>query len=127
MTTDDTAPDLDLSRRKLLAAAGIGAGAVLAASLTPTGEAAAATAARPALDAKPAAPPVAGLHLQFGLDASSEMVVSWHTLQPIQHPRVMLGRPDGKLEETIAAKAMSYTDAKSKQVVYAYHATLGRL
>jgi hypothetical protein len=25
--------------------------------------------------------PVAGLHLQFGADASSEMAVSWHTLQ----------------------------------------------
>ena len=74
-----------------------------------------------------ATPPVAGLHLQFGADASSEIVVSWHTLQPVRNPRVVLGRLDGKLEQTVAAKPTSYTDAKSGQVVYAYHARLGGL
>ena len=73
-----------------------------------------------------ATPPVAGLHLQFGADASSEMVVSWHTLQPVRNPRVVLGHLDGKLEQTVEAKATSYTDAKSGQVVYAYHAKLDR-
>ena len=52
------------------------------------------------------------------------MVVSWHTLQPARNPRVVLGRLDGKLEQTVEAKATSYTDAKSGQVVYAYHAKL---
>jgi hypothetical protein len=55
------------------------------------------------------------------------MVVSWHTLQPVQNSRVLLGRPDGKLEQTVDAKAVSYTDAKSGQVVYAHHAKLDRL
>jgi hypothetical protein len=126
MTAPDTGFNLELSRRRLLAAAGIGGGAALAASLIGTGEAEAALPARRPSD--PATtPPVAGLHLQFGADASSEMVVSWHTLQPVGNPRVVLGRLDGKLAQTVAAKATSYTDAKSGQVVYAYHAMLARL
>jgi ribosomal protein L37E len=52
------------------------------------------------------------------------MVVSWHTLQSVRHPRVALGRLDGKLDRIAAAKEISYTDAKSAQTVYAYHATL---
>jgi hypothetical protein len=65
--------------------------------------------------------------LQFGGDASSEIVVSWHTLQPVRRARVLLGLLDGKLEQTVEANETSYTDAKSGQVVYAYHAKLGRL
>src|ERR1700682_6779697 len=114
MTTQDTGFKLELSRRKLLAAAGIGAGAVMAASLVRTGDAEAAPPSSPSPDPV-ATPPVAGLHLQFGADASSEMVVSWHTLPPIRNPRVVLGRLDGKLEGTVEAKATSYTDAKSGQ------------
>ncbi len=124
MTTPDTDINLELSRRKLLAAAGLGAGAVVAAaSLLGTRDARAVPAARVASDPV-ATPPVAGLHLQFGADASTEMVVSWHTLQPVRNPRVLLGDLDGKLELTIEAKPTSYTDAKAKQVVYAYHAKL---
>jgi Calcineurin-like phosphoesterase/Purple acid Phosphatase, N-terminal domain len=126
MTTPDTEFNLELSRRKLLAAAGIGGGAVMAASLIGTGYAAAAPVPHPSTDPV-ATPPVAGLHLQFGADASSEVVVSWHTLQPVGNPRVVLGRLDGKLEQTVEAKPTSYTDAKSKQVVYAHHAKLSRL
>ena len=123
MTTRDTETiNLDLSRRKLLAAAGI----VVAASLARTAEAEAVLPSRQSPDPV-ATPPVAGLHLQFGADASSEMVVSWHTLQPIQNPRVVLGHLDGKLEQTVEANVMSYTDAKSGRIVYAYHARLGGL
>ena len=126
MTTLDSEFNLEISRRKLLAAAGIGGGVVMAASLIGTGDAAAVPVPRPSLDPV-ATPPVAGLHLQFGADASSEVVVSWHTLQPVGNPRVVLGRPDGKLEQTVEAKPTSYADGKSKQVVYAYHAKLSRL
>jgi 3',5'-cyclic AMP phosphodiesterase CpdA len=127
MTTHDTEIiNLDLSRRKLLAAAGIGGAAVVAASLVRTRDAGAAVPSRQSPDPV-ATPPVAGLHLQFGADASSEMVVSWHTLQPVQNPRVVLGNLDGKLEQTVEAKLASYTDAKSGQIVYAYHAKLGGL
>ena len=73
------------------------------------------------------APPVSGLHLQFGADASSEMVVSWHTLEPVQNPRVILGRLDGKFEQTAEANPARYMDAKSGKVAYAYHARLSRL
>jgi 3',5'-cyclic AMP phosphodiesterase CpdA len=123
MTTEDSGFNLELSRRKLLVAAGLGGGAVLAASLFGTGE----VAAEAPSSEKLTTPPVAGLHLQFGADASSEMVVSWHTLQPVRHPRVMLGRLDGKLEQTVEAGGTSYTDAKSGQVVHAHHAKLSRL
>jgi 3',5'-cyclic AMP phosphodiesterase CpdA len=126
MTTPAIELNLELSRRKLLAAAGIGAGVVLAASLVGIGDADAAPAPIPP-PYLAATPPVAGLHLQFGADASSEMVVSWHTLQPVRHPRVVLGLLDGKLEQTAEARAISYTDAKSGQVVYAYHAKLSAL
>jgi len=126
MTIEDTEPNLHLSRRKLLAAAGIGGGAVVAAPFVGFGEAAAAVPAR-SLPDPTATPPVAGLHLQFGADASSEMVVSWHTLQTVRNPHVLLGRLDGKLEQTIKAIPTSYTDAKSGQTVYAYHAKLDGL
>jgi hypothetical protein len=126
MTTQDTGFNLELSRRKLIAAAGIAGAAMAAASLIGTGDAEAAPPA-PSSPDPAAAPPVAGLHLQFGADASSEIVVSWHTLQPVRDPRVVLGRLDGKLEQTVEAKPTSYTDAKSSQVVYAYHAKLGGL
>ncbi len=72
----------------------------------------------------PWVPPVHGLHLQFGADAASEMVVSWHALQPVHHPRVLLGRLNGTLERTTAAQESTYTDAKSGQAVHAYHAEL---
>ena len=125
MTTQEAGPNLELSRRKLLAAAGVGSGALVAASFTVDG---AQAAAPPGESPDPVAtPPVAGLHLQFGADASSEVTVSWHTLQPIQNPRVVLGRLDGKLEQTVDAKPTSYTDAKSGQVVYAHHARLAQL
>ncbi len=121
MSPEDHDPSLDLSRRTLLAAAGLGAGAAMAASVIATdpAQAAAAPHARP----DPAAtPPVAGLHLQFGADASSEVVVSWHTLQSAANPRVVFGGLDGRLERVVPAAEASYTDAKSKQTVYAYHA-----
>jgi hypothetical protein len=112
----------DLSRRRLLAAAGIGAGALLA-PLPSQGQGTVASTSRGAADPV-ATPPVAGLHLQFGADASSEMVVSWHTLQPVNQPRVLVGRPDGRLEQTIPAELASYVDAKSGQTVHAWHARI---
>ncbi|MBI1200579.1 MAG: hypothetical protein GC203_22180 [Phenylobacterium sp.] len=119
--SDDTPLDMDLSRRRLLAAAGIVGGAALAGGVLP-GDA--------ALAAEPTAlraPPVAGLHLQFGADASAEMVVSWHTLEPVVWPRVLLGGLDGGLKQTVEARTASYVDGKSKQTVYAHHARLSGL
>lgn len=126
MTTSDRTFSHELSRRKLLAAAGIGGGVVAAASVFGTGTAEAAPTESPSFDPV-TTPPVAGLHLQFGADASSEMVVSWHTLQPVRQPRVLLGSLDGELGRTVDAEEISYTDAQSGQVVFAYHARLDRL
>jgi hypothetical protein len=102
MTKRDTELNLKLSRRKLLAAAGIAGGAAVVASLIGLGAVLAVPAAHPSPDPV-TAPPVAGLHLQFGADASSEMVVSWHTLQAVRNPRIMLGSLDGKLDRVVAA------------------------
>ena len=126
MITRDTGFNLELSRRKLLAAAGIAGGAAITASLIGTGAARAAPVSPPSSDLL-TPPPVAGLHLQFGADASSEMVMSWHTLRSVRNPRVMLGNLDGRLDRVVEAKETSYTDAKSGQVVYAYHAKLDQL
>ena len=101
MTAKDHEFSLELSRRKLLAAAGIGGGALLAPNVIGTGEAAAAPETGGASDPV-TTPPVAGLHLQFGADASSEIVVSWHTLQPVRRAAGLAGparrqaRADGR-------------------------------
>jgi hypothetical protein len=124
MTAQEAAHSLDLSRRKLLAAAGLGAAALVA---TPFAGDVQAAALPGELPESIGTPPVAGLHLQFGADASSEVTVSWHTLRPVHNPRVLLGRLDGRLEQTADAKPTSYTDGKSHQVVYAHHAVLGQL
>jgi 3',5'-cyclic AMP phosphodiesterase CpdA len=131
MTTDNSQFSLELSRRKLLAAAGLAAtgltgGAAVATSLVLPGAAQAAPVAPPSPDPL-VTPPVAGLHLQFGADASSEMAASWHTQQPVRNPRVMLGTLDGKLDRVVTAKEVSYTDGKSGQVIYAHHAKLDQL
>jgi 3',5'-cyclic AMP phosphodiesterase CpdA len=67
---------------------------------------------------------VSGLHLQFGADASAEVIVSWHALQAVRQPRVLLGSVDGRFERTVAAGIRSYIDAKSGQIVYAMHARI---
>jgi len=118
MSTRDT---LEISRRRLLA--GASGSAALATPLFDTARGAAAVDAPD----RAAAPPVAGLHLQFGADASSQMTVSWHSLQPVRQPSVRVGREDGRLEQVAAARTVSYTDAKSGQTVYAHHALLERL
>src|SRR6516165_12456130 len=70
------------------------------------------------------APIVGGLHLQFGADASTEVVVSWHTPAPVSRPRVVFGTPEDGLGQATAAQTMAYRDAASGQTVYAHHATI---
>jgi hypothetical protein len=114
---------MELSRRKLLASAGITG---IALAIIDIGDAETPRSVRRSHDA-PEAPPVGGLHLQFGADAATEMTVSWHTMQSVRHPRVVLGRLSGTLERTVAAEEATYIDAKSTQTVYAYHAKLTAL
>jgi 3',5'-cyclic AMP phosphodiesterase CpdA len=87
------------------------------------GEAQAAPA--PVVAADPTAtPPVAGLHLQFGADASSELVVSWHTTAAVANPRVLLGRPDTGFGQTVPASTRTYRDAAAGTEVRVHHARL---
>ena len=126
MTMSDDDFSIEVSRRKLLAAAGL-AGVWVA---SPRADAAAAPAVAAASTSRldpVATPPVAGLHLQFGADAATQVTVSWHTLQPVHGARVILGRLDGRFEQTVAASTVSYTDAKAGQIVYAHHAKFARL
>src|SRR6266699_3207644 len=94
-----------LSRRAMLAGAGAGAAGV---TLLP-GAAHAAPAAVPGatLWSQPShacAPDVHGVHLQFGADASREVVVSWSTPQSVARPRVLLGRAGGDYGHTVPAE-----------------------
>jgi len=60
---------------------------------------------------------VAGLHLQFGADAASEVVVSWHNLARVRRPRVLWGTPEGGFGRVSEAKTVTYRDAQSGAVV----------
>jgi hypothetical protein len=134
MANDEQLFTSHMSRRGLLAATGaVGAGVAVGPLLAGTASAASPTngstvdaiggpAGDPTLT-----PAVNGLHLQFGADASSEVIVSWHTLQPVNGARVLLGGSDGRYSHSVAAQALSYTDGKSGQVVYAQHARLSGL
>ncbi|WP_421840345.1 purple acid phosphatase family protein [Mycobacterium sp.] len=73
------------------------------------------------------APPVGGLHLQFGKNAATEVVVSWHTTTAVGKPRVMLGTPNSGFGRVVAAETRTYRDAKSKTEVRVNHARLTNL
>ncbi len=73
------------------------------------------------------APPVGGLHTQFGKNASTEVVVSWHTTDAVQNPRVSLGTPTSGFGSTVPAETRTYRDAKSGTEVRVNHARLTNL
>lgn len=73
------------------------------------------------------AQPVGGLHLQFGRDASHEVVVSWHTTATVGNPRVMVGSASAGFGRTVAAQTRTYRDAKSGTEVRVHHAAIDRL
>ncbi len=132
MNSEESLHAHPVTRRSLLAAAGAVAavGSVAATVGLPAADAAPAPAA-------PAAPPfpghpgdpvstprVQGLHLQFGADASSQVTVSWHALQPVRDPRVFVAVNGQSKQRSVAASVVAYTDAKSGQIVYAHHAKI---
>ena len=73
------------------------------------------------------APRVGGLHLQFGADASTEVVVSWHSTVAVGNPRVMWGTPSGGFGHTVQAETRTYRDAKSTTEVRVHHVRLRNL
>jgi hypothetical protein len=119
-----------LSRRTavgLLGTAGVGA---VAAPLLTAGPAAAQSAGAPAFHPTPdasGASPVQGLHLTFGEDPSTQMVVSWITDGPVSRPRVLYGTIEHGLGSGASAQTRTYTDGKSGRVVYVHHAPISRL
>jgi Calcineurin-like phosphoesterase/Purple acid Phosphatase, N-terminal domain len=145
MANDEQLFRSHMSRRGLLAAGGaVGAGVAVGPLLGGTATAAVTSAAGPSAAALAAAngaaaaiggaagdpvntPAVNGLHLQFGADPAREIVVSWHTLQPVHDARVLLGGTDGRYKNSYHAETLSYTDGKSGQTVYAQHAHISGL
>ncbi|MGD1253843.1 purple acid phosphatase family protein [Mycobacterium seoulense] len=123
---DDRAPGI--SRRRLLTtsavSAALGAGVGGGAALLWSRPSAPALWYQPSRDG---APPVTGLHLQFGRHAGTEAVVSWHTVDAVRNPRVMLGTPTSGLGRTVAAETRTYRDAKSHTEVRVNHARLTNL
>ncbi|MFZ1160667.1 purple acid phosphatase family protein [Mycobacterium sp.] len=125
----DEAPATGISRRRLLTTgaattlvgAGLGAGGVVLLGSPGHG---------PSLWTQPSqrgAQPVGGLHLQFGTDAATEVVVSWHTTDPVHSPRVMLGTPTSGFGRSAPAETRTYRDAKSNTEVRVHHARLDNL
>jgi 3',5'-cyclic AMP phosphodiesterase CpdA len=122
-------PGPGISRRRLLTTSaattviGAGLGAAAVASLGSPG-------AGPSLWTQPTrsgAQPVGGLHLQFGRDASTEVVVSWHTTARVSNPRVMVGTPTAGFGRAVPAETRTYRDAKSNTEVRVHHARLDNL
>lgn len=116
---------VDVSRRTLivggtsaLVGAGLGAGATGYVTTRRTGPMLWQRADRSG------APPVTGLHTQFGSDAATEVVVSWHTAAAVQKPHVLVGAPDDGVGSAVAAETIAYRDALSGSEIRVHHARL---
>ncbi len=107
-------PRSSLSRRQVLAAGGTG---LLAATATP---ARAATARRGARSAAGDGTPEQ-VHLTWGDDPATSVVVSWASPGPAARPQVRIG------QRVIAAETRPYTDGISGETVWTYHARVGGL
>ncbi|MFD8702324.1 fibronectin type III domain-containing protein [Kitasatospora sp. NPDC059648] len=100
-----------VSRCGLLAGA---TGLSLGGAVYLSGVAATPAAASPLLWERPGwagAPRVGGLHLQFGSDASRQVVVSWHTTSSVSNPRVVYGTSHGGFGRTEQAETRTHRDA----------------
>ena len=64
------------------------------------------------------------IHLQFGEDASREIVVSWVTPVRVRRPRLRLGLHDRSFGREVPAETRTYIDARSGQEIVTQHARL---
>src|SRR5215475_6298944 len=112
----------EISRRKVLTAAGLAAVAV---PLAATGRAQAASLVRRADSI--GAPSPGGTHVQFGADAAKQAAVSWLAAMAVSRPRLRLGKMDSGYGQEVAAEERVYTEALSGQTVFTYHARLDNL
>jgi 3',5'-cyclic AMP phosphodiesterase CpdA len=131
---DDSAEVEGAGQSVVTRRAAIGAGLLTAAGGVAIGAAGVAVTSRSAgsADGWPAtgsggAPPVSGLHLQFGADAATEVIVSWHTSEAVKNPRVMLGTPQSGFGATSMADTVTYRDAKAGKEIRINHARLTTL
>ena len=111
-----------ISRRKVLAAAGLAAVAV---PLAATGRAQAASLVRRADSA--GAPSPQGTHVQFSADAAKQAAVSWLAPAVVSRPRLRLGKAESGYGREVPAEERVYTEALSGQTVFTYHAHLDHL
>ncbi|HTR91964.1 MAG TPA: metallophosphoesterase family protein [Trebonia sp.] len=102
----------DLSRRQMIAAGTTGL-------LSATAAAPARAAARGRSEAADGTPEQ--IHLTWGDDPTSAVVVSWASAGQASRPRVRIG------QRVIAATERAYTDTLSGTVVWTYHALVDRL
>jgi hypothetical protein len=66
--------------------------------------------------------PASGVYImQFGEDATTEVVVSWHTTDAVNSPRAMWGTPSGGFSTTLQAQARTYRDANSGNEIRGNH------
>jgi hypothetical protein len=117
----------ELSRRSALGLFGAAGAAGVGATLLGAAEPASATAPTFLRRADGGAAPVQGLHLTFGADPARQMVVSWLTDVPVQHPRVHFGSLEGGYGSSTPAETVAYVDGTSGRRVFVHHATLTRL
>ena len=106
-----------MSRRQVLAAAG-GTG-LLAATASPAKAAARARKARAAREAGDGTPEQ--IHLTWGENPATSVVVSWASPGPAARPRVRIG------QRVIPAEPRHYTDGINGETVWTYHARVGGL
>jgi hypothetical protein len=120
-----------LSRRSALGVLGsFGAGVAAIPTLSTTPAVAETGFNAPAFIKTPdtgGASPVQGLHLTFGADPSTQMVVSWITDGVVKNPRVMYGTLEHGFGSRVGATTRTYVDGKSGRTVYVHHAHLNRL
>jgi purple acid phosphatase-like protein/calcineurin-like phosphoesterase family protein len=63
------------------------------------------------------APDATQVHLTYGANPGTEMVVSWVTATSVQHPRVTLGTATGGFGRVFPAETRSYTDYGGVQTI----------
>ena len=66
------------------------------------------------------------VHLTFGADPASEVVVSWVTPTAVSRPAVVLGTAHGGFGRTIEAETRTYTDANNGVETITQHARIDR-
>src|ERR1700733_4148947 len=67
------------------------------------------------------------VHLTFGEDPTSEVVVSWVTPTSVSNPKVIVGTTADGFGRTIAAETRTYTDSNNGIVTIAQHARVDGL